>query len=278
MQDNRIVFGKSGLGRPQRKRFLSEAAERGSTAKTWWDDVGTTSLGTALLNQLLGSGAFPNPKPTALLYRIVQLATGKDAIVLDSFAGSGTTADAVLALNRADGGNRKFIMVECEDYADTITAERVRRVINGVPGAKDKALREGMGGSFTYCTLGEPVDVEEMLTGNGLPAYGELAAYLLHTASVVSVSTADFEPQNDDGLFYSNGDTDYYLLYKPEIEWLRSNDAVLNEQRANRIRDVGRKAVVFAAGKWMGQRFLTDMRITFCQIPYEIHRTGIGTG
>ena len=84
--------------------------------------------------------------------------------------------------------------------------------------------------------------------------------------------------QNDDGLFYSSDDTDYYLLYKPDIEWLRSNEAILNEQQAKRIGGVGRKAVVFAADKYMGQRFLTDMGITFCQIPYEIHRAGIGAG
>ena len=85
------------------------------------------------------------------------MATGsQDSIILDSFAGSGTTAHAVLALNKEDGGNRKFILVECEDYADSITAERVRRVINGVPGARDAALREGLGGSFTYCTWAPP--------------------------------------------------------------------------------------------------------------------------
>ena len=66
----------------------------------------------------------------------------------------GTTAQAVLALNKEDGGNRKFILIECEDYVDTITAERVRRVINGVTDATDATLREGLGGSFTYCTLG----------------------------------------------------------------------------------------------------------------------------
>ena len=76
---------------------------------------------------------------------------------MDSFAGSGTTAQAVLALNKEDGGNRKFILVECEDYADTITAERVRRVINGVPKAKDENLKSGLGGSFTYCTLGDEI-------------------------------------------------------------------------------------------------------------------------
>ena len=100
---------------------------------------------------------------------------GPNDIILDSFAGSGTTAHAVLALNKEDGGNRKFILIECEDYADTITAERVRRVINGVPDASNTSLREGLGGSFTYCTLGEPIEVEAMLTGEGLPEFSALA-------------------------------------------------------------------------------------------------------
>ena len=104
--------------------------------------------------------SFPYPKAVALISDLLRIgAPGPEDIVLDSFAGSGTTAQAVLALNKEDGGNRRFILVECEDYADTITAERVRRVINGVPGARDKALREGLGGSFTYCALGDPLPV-----------------------------------------------------------------------------------------------------------------------
>ena len=108
--------------------------------------------------------AFNNPKPHTLIDRILRIATGPNDIILDSFAGSGTTAHAVLALNKEDGGNRKFILVECEDYADSITAERVRRVIRGVPTAKDKALQEGLGGSFTYCELGERRDDAERRT------------------------------------------------------------------------------------------------------------------
>ena len=137
---------------------------------------------------------------------------------MDSFAGSGTTAHAVLGLNKEDGGNRKFILVECEDHADTITAERVRRVINGIPSAKDAVLKEGLGGSFTYCTLGDPIDVEGMLTGEALPGYSELASYLLHTVSGLSLN-GEIKAQNDDGLFYKTGGTDYYLLYRPDIEW-----------------------------------------------------------
>ena len=206
----------------------------------------------------------------------MELLRSPNAIVLDSFAGSGTTAHAVLALNKEDGGNRKFILVECEDHiADNITAERVRRVIGGVSGARDKTLQEGLGGSFTYCTLGDPIELEGMLTGGALPEYSELAAYLLHTASGVSAD-GGLEAQNEDGLFYSNGDTDYYLVYQPDIEWLRSNEAILNEQQARRIQETGREAVVFAADKYMGQRFLSDMKIKFCQIPYELHRFGGG--
>ena len=164
------------------------------------------------------------------------------------------------------------------DYADTITAERVRRVINGVPGARDSALRDGLGGSFTYCTLGAPIELEAMLTGAALPPYSALAAYVLHTASGISAGPAMLEEQNDDGLFYTNGDTDYYLLYRPDVDWLCSNEGILNQERARRISAAsggkGRKALVFGPGKFISQRDLTPLGITFCQLPYEIHRLG----
>ena len=200
---------------------------------------------------------------------------GSDDIVLDSFAGSGTTAHAVLALNKEDGGNRKFILVECEDYADTITAERVRRVINGVENAKDKTLKEGLGGSFTYCTLGKSIGIEAMLTGESLPSYSDLAAHLLFTAVGVSVGDEKLDQKNDDGLFYSDDTNDYYLHYQPDLEFLSSNEAILKQEHAERIRDAGRqngkKAIVYAAGNYIGQRQLTKMGITFCQLPYVLH-------
>lgn len=100
--------------------------------------------------------SFPYPKAVALITDILRIgAPGAEDIVLDSFAGSGTTAQALLTLNKEDGGNRRFILVECEDYADRITAERVRRVIEGVPNAREQVLRQGLDGSFTFCTLVE---------------------------------------------------------------------------------------------------------------------------
>ena len=231
---------------------------------------------SASLMKILGID-FPNPKRTDLIKRIINYATAGDenAIVLDSFAGSGTTAHAVLSLNKEDGGNRKFILIECEDYADTITAERVRRVIKGVPDTRDEALREGLGGSFTYCTLGKPIEVETMLTGEALPSYSALAANLLYTTAGVSVGADKLESKDDDGLFHSDDKNDYYLIYKPNLEYLRSNAAILNLERAERIRDASskndRKAIVYAAGNYIGQRELTQMGIIFSQLPDALH-------
>ena len=108
----------------------------------------------------------------------MHLSTDKDSIILDSFAGSGTTAHAVLALNKQDGGSRRFILVECEEYVDSITAERVRRVVKGVPKAKDPALKAGLGGTFSYFKLGEPMRQESLLDGTHLPEYEALASYV----------------------------------------------------------------------------------------------------
>ena len=262
---------------PRVKRYLSEVQE-GQPPDVFLSPeiVGFNAEGTSELRNIFGQGGvFAQPKPVKFIKFLLELLRSKDAIILDSFAGSGTTAHAVLSLNKEDGGNRKFILIECEDYADTITAERVRRVISGVPDARDAALQEGLGGSFTYCTLGDPIEVETMLTGEALPSYPVLAANLLYTTAGVSVGTDTLEAQNDDGLFHTDDQNDYYLLYKPDLEYLRSNAAILNLERAERLcnasRENGRKAIVYAAGNYVGQRELTKMGIIFCQLPDALH-------
>ncbi len=269
---------------PLAKRYLAEVQEgQPPNAVLDPDVVGFNANGTRELREIFGQGGvFPQPKPTKLVKFLMEILRSKDAIVLDSFAGSGTTAHAVLALNKEDGGSRKFILVECEDYADSITAERVRRVVHGVPEAKDAALREGLGGSFAYCTLGPPLEMETMLNGEALPAWPVLAAYLLHIASGVSAGAEDLAPLNDDGLFHRGDAADYYLIYEPDLAWLRGRGAVLNADRAERIAAANRagekkrKAVVFAAGKYITQDELTPMGITFCQLPYELVGAGPG--
>ena len=201
------------------------------------------------------------------------MSTDKDDIILDSFAGSGTTAHAVLDLNKEDGGNRKFILVECEDYADNITAERVRRVINGVENAKDENLRNGLGGSFTYCTLGESIDEEGMLTGETLPTYEALADYIAYTATGSALTSV---VQQQDYCFGETNNLRFYLIYEPTLEFLESNQSALNGERADQIakvcKETGKKAYVYAPQKFVSQKELTDMGITFCQLPYNVHR------
>lgn len=119
LADNRIVFGKTGDGGPQRKRFIWEAQERGKVTKTLWDDVETTTNGTQYIKKLFdGRVVFDNPKPVGLLKRMLQLGTSKDSIIVDFFSGSATTAHAVMQLNAEDGGNRKFIMVQLPEKCD----------------------------------------------------------------------------------------------------------------------------------------------------------------
>ena len=275
--DGQIYFGKSGKSQPNKKTYLAEVKGGKTVGSLWtYHEVGSTHEANEELSSVMGKGVFDNPKGTKLIRRVFQTVNlASDDIVLDSFAGSGTTAHAVLALNKEDGGNRKFILVECEDYADTITAERVRRVINGVPNARDESLREGLGGSFTYCSLGKPIEIEGMLTGEALPSYEALAAHLLYTTSGVSVGASELEPKTADGLFHSDDKTDYYMRYKPDLDYLCSNESMLNLERAERVnahsRQRGKKAIVYAAGKYMSQRVLTEMGITFCQLPNALY-------
>ena len=244
---------------------------------TFYSPKHSATTATTIVKEIFDNArTFDYPKSPHFLSDLISIAgVGTDNIVLDSFADSGTTAHAVLALNKDDGGNRKFILIECEDYADTITAERVRRVINGVPNARKASLREGLRGSFTYCTLGKPMEIEGMLTGDELPDYEPLAAYLLHTASGVAQGASQLSAKNDDGLFHAGEKIDYYMLYKPDLDYLRSNEAMLTQDRAERIRDTscqnGKKALVYAPGKYMSQKNLTPMGITFCQLPHALH-------
>lgn len=133
LADNRIVFGKSGKSKPQQKRFLSEAQQKGATPKSLWDDCGTATDGTKELQSIFGTKVFDTPKPTGLIKKIIDLAGNKEATILDFFAGSGTTAQAVLDKNNEDGGHRKFILCTNNDgnICSAVTYPRICTVITG---------------------------------------------------------------------------------------------------------------------------------------------------
>ncbi len=251
--------------------------QQGLVPLTIWtyDEVGHTDGARKLLKGIFSDQQLPfdNPKALGLLQRIFTIAASKDALILDSFAGSGTTAHATLQLNQEDNGNRKFILVECEDYADKITAERIRRVIKGIPKAKDEVLKKGLGGSFTYCALGDEISPEKMLTGSNLPDYETLARHVVYTATGQSPDKLR-KATGKDGFFYETQTDLYYLIYEPNLTFLRSNESALNNDRAERIakqaKTKKKTATVFATHKFMGQKELTEMGIVFCGLPYRM--------
>ena len=159
VEGKRLWWGKSGTARYPRLKVFPKQENAGLVPVDIWnhEDSGTTDEGGGEVKAIFGSAVFENPKPTKLLHRILQLATGPGDLVLDSFAGSGTTGHAVLSLNKQDRGNRRFILVEMEPkIARDITAERVRRVAQGYKNAKGESV-DGLGGGFRYCELGEPL-------------------------------------------------------------------------------------------------------------------------
>ncbi|MCC6599178.1 MAG: hypothetical protein IT223_00725, partial [Crocinitomicaceae bacterium] len=281
------------------KIFLSELD--GQIPNTWWDDVATNDEASKEIEEIFGNNAaFSFSKPTGLINRILQLSTDKNSIILDSFTGSGTTAHAVLELNKEDGGNRKFILVEQEDYANTITVERVRRVIKGVKGAKSETLKKGTGGSFSFFQLGDSIEIESILSGKSLPSYEELARYIFYTAAgqefkgisrkgegisrkgegisrkgkgmsdkARNISDLPLTP-ND----YFIGETEHYelyMLYEPNIDWLKQNALTLDGVRGM-PKYTGKQRLVFAPAKYVADYTLLEHRIDFCQLPYEIYR------
>ena len=269
--DKRIWFGVSGEGRPMLKKFLAEATN-GLTPSTWWTfkEYGGNKEAAAEIKEIFGGeAAFATPKPIKFLTSILSLATDKDSIVLDSFAGSGTTAHAVLALNKQDDGNRRFILVEGEDYADTITAERVRRVIDGVPSAKDEPLRAGLGGSFSYFKLGKPLALHSILEGKDLPSYESLARYLFFTATGEEFDARKMKPK--DWFIGSSRLYDVFLLYTDDLETLKN--LALNLEIGRSLRGAeGKKKLVFAPTKYLDEHFLDRLRITFHQLPFQIYQ------
>ncbi len=311
-------------------------------------DAGSSRSAATELKQVMGDNVgFATPKPTKLIERILEIGANDDALVFDSFAGSGTTAHAVLKANAKDGGTRRFILVEGEDYADTLTAERVRRAINGyawvgtqretllehkltftqlkkadewlarveaikaregfaegdladqgqakqpkrfdkiaaklddgvlrVEGEKRISERmEGLGGEFTYCTLGEPVELEKLLSGERLPAFDALGAWLFYTATGASL------PPRPDGAapWYLGeaSDRHVWLLYRPDLAFLKSPEAALTLGLAKTLhawgaaRGDGKGHLVFAPAKYLSNRQLLDHGVAYAPLPFALYR------
>jgi adenine-specific DNA-methyltransferase len=269
IEEKRILWPESPNGRPRVKVFLSEMKQEFTGFSSIIGDGVYTRDGTKEIETIFNARALDFPKSSILISGLIKQGAAKDSIILDSFAGSGTTAHAVLALNKEDGGNRKFILVEMEDYADKITAERVRRVIKGVKGTKDEHLKKGLGGTFSYFTLGDPIEMESVLSGENLPSYQELARYLFFTATGEKLEVSDIDEEK----FYVGESKNYhvYLFYRPDVAFLKATALTLEHAKALHT-PLEKRRLVFAPTRYLDQEFLDTYRIDFAQLPFEIHK------
>jgi adenine-specific DNA-methyltransferase len=407
--EGRIWWGEDQNNQPRLKRYLTDV-KQGRTPQTLWfyEEVGHTQDAKKTLLEmgvLKDQESTITPKPVALLERVLELASELDSLILDSFAGSGTTAHAVLKANAKDGGNRKFILVEGEDYADKLTAERVRRAIKGyawvgtqretlleekinftrfkkadewlakveaikvkegfaetstqlelevgvgrcfaqvkeesaqrsgdteqsaaplppldteqnalapsrpevstnaAPTAtkkkrfnklnvelKDGVLRvegekriservDGLGGEFTYCTLGEPLDIEKLLSGECLPTFDALGAWLFHTATGGTLLP---KPKDAPPWYLGEAkDAHVWLVYEPDLMFLKSPEAALTLSKAKDFADWGgsrnlgagdgKRHLVFAPAKYLSNKQLLEHGVDFAPLPFALYREG----
>jgi adenine-specific DNA-methyltransferase len=273
--EKRIFFGASGDGAPQLKRYLNEV-QAGVVPISYWsyDEVNHTDGAKKELKQIFAEAKVPfdTPKPTALIERVLQLTTDRTAIVLDSFAGSGTTAHAVLKLNAQDGGSRRFILCEMMDYAETITAERVRRVANGY-GEGTKAVA-GTGGGFDYYTVGAALfKADNNLNEDvGEAAIRDYVAYTENIPTALQCGPASAVSR------YALGasDTALWIFYYERdqvttlnIDFLASlNIKALLEKAGKRPEQF----IIYADKCALDKDFLYKHGITFKRIPRDITR------
>ena len=256
----KFFFTKNGYGGIARKTYYDP--NKGKVVTNLWNysDAGHTDEAKKEIKQLFNDkNLFDTPKPSRLINRILQIASDKDSLVLDSFAGSGTTAHAVLNLNKADDGSRKFILIEMEDYADSITAERVKRVIHGY-GEGKKAV-EGTGGDFSFYELGVPIFNGDKL--NEAAGKEEIRKYIWYTET-----RQDLQPQSETepyllGIHY---DTAYYFCYEP------GKLTSLNYEFLSTVKTRTESYVIYADRCFISDDQLDRWHITFKKIPRDITR------
>lgn len=207
---------------------------------------------------LSGSYAgFDTEKNVLLLERIIKWITDQDSIVLDSFAGSGTTAHAVQNMNKADGGNRKFILIEMMDYADSITAERVKRVVQGYGEGKNAV--EGTGGSFSYYELGEPLMVGDVLNEN--VGVDKIREYVYFTDTKSRLPEAHPDEPYYMGVHINSA---YYFYYEAQAV------TTLNREFLHTVKTKADAYVIYADLCTLSDAELEKYHITFKKIPRDI--------
>lgn len=253
LDDNRIWFGKDGTSRPYQKKFLSEV-QKGIVPTTMWlhTEAGHNIGAKSSLREIFKgeTDLFNTPKPEKLIKRILQLATNDGDLVLDSFAGSGTTGQAVIDQNHEDGKNRNFILIELEEnIANKVTAERLKRII------KQKKYNAG----FEFCKLEKPLFNESGKIDESC-SFEQLATYIFFTETQTNIDKKEISK-------YFIGEKDeieYYLLFKGK------GKNILNKDFLKSLKKSFKKKVVYADKCLIDDNVLESYNIVFKQIPYEV--------
>jgi adenine-specific DNA-methyltransferase len=230
----------------------------------WLGPEFSAEAGTLELKKIFSKKVFETPKSSDFINYVIQQSTDNDSIVLDSFAGSGTTAHAVLNLNKQDGGNRKFILVEMEDYANDITAERVKRVAKGYGTGAKKV--EGIGGTFDYYELGLPL-FDENQNLNEKVGLEKIREYIWFSETRTSASLSTINPESNDKYFLGKKDESaYYFIYEKDRLTTIDFDAL------ELIKTKGEQYVVYADNCLLPKEFMAKKNIIFKKIPRDITR------
>jgi len=267
VKEGRIVFGEKGDNNPAVKLFLREVQE-GLVPRTWWShsEVGHSQEAKREIQALFPEDVpFDTPKPERLLRQVITIATNPGDIVLDSFAGSGTTAHAVLKQNAEDGGKRRFILVEMdENIARSVTAERVRRVAGGYSNAKGQAI-DGLGGGFQFCRL----SAEPLFDADGQIRSDVKFAQLAEFVWFAETGTG-FTGTADSPLLGVHEGRAIYLLYNGILKDKSVGGGnVLTGPVFEVLPKFAGPKVIYAAANRMGARAARE-GITFKQTPYAL--------
>ena len=242
------------------KDYLPDDGSKRIKPKSFW--MGTefsAESGTLEIKAILGKGIFDTPKPTGIIEYCMEQAMRSDSIILDSFAGSGTTAHAVLNMNKADGGNRKFILIEMMDYADSITAERVKRVINGYGEGKNAV--EGTSGNFSFYDLGDTLLLPD---GNLNETVGEakIRDYIWYTETKEPMT--DTVSADEPYCLGTSRDTAYYFYYK------KDEITTLDYDFLSTVKTKAAGYIIYADLCTISDEELKKWNITFKKIPRDI--------
>ena len=254
----RFFFTKGGKGGIARKTYLDNVG--GKLPTNFWPFSETGHTDEAKKEMLAifdGKATFDTPKPHRLIEFVLKVAGSKDSLILDSFAGSGTTAHAVLNMNKADGGHRKFILVEMGDYADSITAERVKRVIHGYGEGKNAV--PGTGGNFSFYELGEPLMNGDVLNEN--VGVDKIREYVYFTDTKTPLPESSPEEPYLMGVHVNSA---YYFYYE------KQSVTTLNRQFLHSVKTKADAYVIYADLCTLSDTELEKYHITFKKIPRDI--------